>query len=134
MKKNLFLAMTMTLFFFVAFDILQAQSTTMGGENVYKLMADTAYCKATHVTFMPGVKTDTHTHPAHFVYALTDGELEIHYADGKVENFQMKKGEYGLFPPERPHWTMSKGKKPMEFLLIEFPNQPYMDKKMGSMK
>jgi len=58
-------------------------------------LADNKILHAAEVTLQPGEKTDMHTHPAHFFYALSEGKLMVHYKDGKDELYEMKPGDSG---------------------------------------
>ena len=109
---------------------VSAQSFFKTDPGMIKILGDTTYGTTAEVTFMPGQKTKTHTHSAHFVYALTAGTLTIHYTDGKTEEFSMKAGDSFMAPAEKPHWTENKGKEPIRFVLVEFNEHPYKDKKM----
>jgi len=101
---------------------LVAQNT---GAKTNKMLVDTTYVRAIEVMLMPGQKTDTHTHPAHFYYALTDGKLKVHYTDGKSEEFMLKAGDCGYSEPERPHMTENTGDKPIRFMYVELKEHPY---------
>lgn len=108
--------------------------TAVAGEVMVKPLADTSFTFIAEVTFMPGQKTDVHTHPAHFVYALSGGELTVNFTSGKTEKLALKAGEYIFLPPEDPHWTENTGKTPVKFLLIEYNDYPYMAMKDMKMK
>jgi len=103
------------------------QNFFKGNPGLCKILGDTTFTTAAEVTFMPGQKSDVHTHAAQFVYALTDGALKVHYSDGKVETFELKMGDSFVAPAERPHWTENPGKKPLKFILVEFKDHPYKD-------
>ena len=90
-----------------------------------KVLTDTTLVRAMVVTLGPGKKSDVHTHPAHFYYALTDGKLAVHYTDGKNEKFDLKAGDGGFSGPERPHIVDNAGTKPLKFLLVELKEHPF---------
>lgn len=125
MKKFQINLVAAVLFFFVAISGISAQEFMKTDAKIIKVLSDTTYMTAMEVTFPAGYKTNVHTHPAHFVYALTDGTLSIAYSDGKKEEFSMKAGESFSGAPERPHMTMNAGKTPVKFILIEFKDHPY---------
>ena len=98
-------------------------------QKINNVLADTTFLKATEVTLEPGQKTDMHSHPAHFFYALTDGKLVVHYKDGKDETYDLKQGLSMAGPPERPHVTENGGSKTLKFLIVELKDYPYKEKK-----
>ena len=106
-----------------------AQDWVKKDAKAIKMLADTSYVRAMEVTINHGDKGSVHTHPAHFFYALTDGKLIVHYADGKDEEYDIKAGDSGFSYPERPHWTENPGDKPVKFLLVELKEHPYHAKK-----
>jgi quercetin dioxygenase-like cupin family protein len=130
-----------SLSFLLAAGLLLVLSTTqstaqtaVAGDVMVTPLVDTSFTLVAEVTFMPGQKTDVHTHPAHFVYVLSGGELTVHFSSGKTEKIALKAGEYIFLPPESPHWTENTGKTPMKFLLIEYNDYPYMEMKDMKMK
>lgn len=108
---------------------LQAQNFVKNNPSFVKLLADTSFATVAEVTFHPGVTTTSHTHPAQFLYALTDGSLHIVHGDGKVEDITLKIGDNFLFPPLGPHMTTNQGSKPFTMLVIEFNEHPYKKSK-----
>ncbi len=89
------------------------------------VLADTTFLRATVVTLQPGEKTDMHTHPAHFFYALTEGKLLVHFKDGSTQTYDMKPGMAVAAGPERPHVTENNGTTTVKFLLVELKEHPY---------
>jgi len=93
-------------------------------------LADNKILHAAEVTLQPGEKTDMHTHPAHFFYALSEGKLMVHYKDGKDELYEMKPGDSGYSDPERPHIAENVGTTTIKFLIVELKEHPYKTVKM----
>lgn len=89
------------------------------------ILTDTTLLRATIATIEPGMKSEYHTHPASFVYALTDGKLKVHYKDGQTEVVELKAGDYMYGDPERQHQTENIGDKTVKFLLVELKEHPY---------
>ena len=104
---------------------LSAQNFSQNNPAFVKLLADTSFASVMEVTFKPGVATTSHTHPAQFLYALTDGSLHIVHGDGKVEDIMLKTGDNFLFPPLGPHVTTNNGTNPFTMLVVEFNEHPY---------
>lgn len=93
--------------------------------KINNVLADSAFLHAVEVTLKPGEKTDLHTHPVYFFYALTAGKMLVHYKDGKDEPYEIKPGEAGASEPEGPHVTENVGKTTIKFLLVELKEHPY---------
>jgi len=125
MKKTLFYVAGGILIFFLFLSDLNAQDWKNINPKMNNILVDTTLLRATVVTMEPGQKSDTHSHPAHFFYALTDGKLIIHYTDGKNETFDLKAGDSGYSIPERPHITENAGTKQVKFLIVELKEHPY---------
>lgn len=89
------------------------------------VIVDTTLVKATIATIEAGEKSSSHTHPAHFYYALTDGKIRVHYNDGTSAEFDLKAGDYGYSDPEKLHQTENIGTKTLKFLLVELKEYPY---------
>ena len=111
---------------------VHAQDFFKTNAGMCKMLADTTFGTAALVTFNPGQKTTLHTHAAEFLYALTDGTLTVHYADGRTVEFALKEGDSMMAPSDSPHWTENLGKKPVKFILVEFDEHPYMPAKKMS--
>ena len=108
---------------------LQAQNFVKNNPSFVKLLADTSFATVAEVTFQPGVPTTSPTHPAQFLYALTDGSLHVVHGDGKIEDMILKAGDNFLTPPFGPHVTTNLGSKPFTMLVIEFNEHPYKKSK-----
>jgi len=122
-NRNLIIAITF-IAFLSASNCFAQDWAKRDAKNV-KSLVDTTLLRASEVTLMPGEKSQAHTHPAHFFYALTDLKLVVHYTDGKEEKYNMAAGESGYSGPERPHWVENVSDKPGKFLLIELKEHPY---------
>jgi uncharacterized RmlC-like cupin family protein len=105
---------------------LYAQDWAKVNPEMNIILADTTLLRATIATIEPGAKSQLHTHPASFVYALTDCSLKVYYADGETETVEIKAGDYAYGSPEKPHQTENTGKKTAKFLLIELKEHPYV--------
>lgn len=90
-----------------------------------RILVDTSLVRAMVVTIEPGQKSKSHTHPANFFYALTDGKVVVHYSDGKDETYDLKAGDSGFSVPEGPHVTENAGNKAVRYLLVEMKEHPY---------
>jgi quercetin dioxygenase-like cupin family protein len=129
--KTVLLIIAGTLIFAVA-PKLVAQDWKKTNPEMNAILVDTTLVRAMAVTIEPGQKSDTHSHPAHFFYALTEGKLVVHYSDGKNETYDLKLGDAGFSAPEGPHVVENVGTKQVKFLLVELKEHPYkapMEKK-----
>jgi mannose-6-phosphate isomerase-like protein (cupin superfamily) len=115
-------------FFYAICSALLALLPWQSNAQMNRVLNDTTFVKATEITLQPGEKTDMHTHPAHFFYALTDGKLLVHYKDGKTQTYDLKQGMSGVSGPERWHTTENPGTTPVKFLIVELKDRPYKEK------
>ncbi len=132
MKKLLSFTFTGMLIFLASTTMSIAQDFCKTDPSFNKVLVDNEYITATEVTFQPGVKTNMHTHPAAFIYVLTDGVLFIRYADGVTQTFELKAGDSAYQGPEKPHFTENTGTKPAKLLLVELKEHPFIPE--GKMK
>jgi len=123
MKIILSFALLFTLFIS---ENLFSQDWAKVNPEMNNILTDTTLLRATVATIEPGAKSQVHSHPASFFYALTDCNLKVYYADGQNESFNLKAGEYGYGDPEKPHQTENVGDKTAKFLLIELKEHPYV--------
>ena len=125
MKTILFYIIGGMFILFMSASNLYAQDWKKANPEMNNILVDTTLVRAMVVTLEPGQKSDIHTHPAHFFYALTDGKLIVHYTDGKDETYDLRAGDSGFSEPERSHVTENGGSKPVKFLLVELKEHPY---------
>jgi len=109
--------------------IVSAQDWMKLDPKMLKLLVDTTLIRAYEVTLAPGEKSNMHTHPAGFFYALTDVKINVHYSDGDTVLSEGKAGDSGFGDPERPHWIENIGNKPVKWIELELKEHPY--KKAG---
>jgi quercetin dioxygenase-like cupin family protein len=104
---------------------ISAQDWAKLNPEMNQILADTTLLRATIAVIEPGKKSDVHSHPAGFFYALTDMKLKVYYTDGQTETFEMKAGDYMYGAPEKPHQTENIGDKTAKFLMVELKEHPY---------
>jgi len=104
---------------------LFAQDWAKVNPEMNNIIADTTLLRATIATLESGAKSEFHTHPAFYFYALTDCKLKVYYADGQTEILDLKAGDSGYGNPEKPHQTENIGEKTAKFLLVELKEHPY---------
>ena len=74
--------------------LVMAQDPITVGPDIYKKLFENERIRVIEVTFKPGAKMGLHSHPDHFVYALTEGKLIISKPDGTSQVVEGKPGLY----------------------------------------
>ena len=105
---------------------LYSQDWAKVNPEMNNIVVDTTLLRSTIATIEPGKKSEFHTHPASYFFALTDCKLKVYYEDGQVETIEVKTGDSGYGSPEKPHQTENIGDKTAKFLLIELKEHPYV--------
>lgn len=131
MKTKFLNSIGVVIFFLMTPFYSGAQDWSKLNPRMNNVLADTTFLRATEVTLAPGEKSDVHTHPSHFFYALTEGKLMVYYKDGEKEKYDLKAGDSGVSGPERPHWTENVGTTTLKFLMVELKEHPYKAMKMS---
>ena len=103
-----------------------AQDWAKLNPEMNQILVDTTLLRSTIAIIEPGMKSEIHTHPAGFFYALTDCKLKVYYTDGQTEAFEMKTGDYFYGSPEKPHQTENAGNKTVKFLMVELKEHPFV--------
>lgn len=117
------------LLIIIATGSLYSQDWVKVNPEMNVILTDTTLLRATVATIEPGKKSGMHTHPANFFYALTDCKIKVYYADGQIEEFDLKAGDGGFGAPEKPHQTENTGTKTAKFLLVELKEHTYKEGK-----
>ncbi len=116
---------TLALIFIMVSVNLFAQDWAKVNPEMNNIVSDTTLLRSTIATIEPGKKSEFHTHPASYFYAITDCKLKVYYKDGETEIMEIKAGESGFGNPEKPHQTENIGDKTAKFLLVELKEHPY---------
>ena len=66
----------------------------------------------------PGVREQTHSHPAYVIYVVEGGRYRNYASDGKVTEGEFKTGDV-IFREPITHAAENIGDKPMHFILVE---------------
>lgn len=125
MKTIKLLALCGLVFMMVGISPLYSQTKGKMESMIKKVLVDTTLITAAEITLEPGQKTDVHTHPAHFLYALTGGQLTVTMTNGKTEVIDLTPGFSGFSSPEGPHSTQNTGKTTVKFIIVELKEHPY---------
>jgi quercetin dioxygenase-like cupin family protein len=97
---------------------LRAQDPAKVGPEVYKCTFENERVRVCEVTFKPGAKVATHSHPDHLIYILTAGKLVITGADGKATDFLGKVGDVA-WSPATTHSASNPGSNEFKALVVE---------------
>jgi beta-alanine degradation protein BauB len=84
----------------------------------YESLAEGDFARVLRAGFKPGAKTNPHSHPASFIYALTDIEGQSHYK-GKSEALKLAKGEAKVLNETKTYNYEHVGKEKGSFLVFE---------------
>jgi len=106
------------VFSIVALHTAAAQDPLKVAPEMYKLLHENDRVRVMEVTFKPGSKIAKHSHPDHFVYAVTGGKLTIHHAEGEPTNAEVKPGDVVWMAAES-HWAVNTGTTEVRLLVTE---------------
>jgi beta-alanine degradation protein BauB len=103
-----------------------AQDIMKVGQNLNnKVLLENDQVRVIQVESLPGVATPWHSHPNHFIYALTDGKLEITDQGKKPVVYELKAGQV-LYFPAVTHMAKNIGTTTLKMILTEL--KPVMEK------
>jgi uncharacterized RmlC-like cupin family protein len=131
MKRSIFINVACIAAFMFVIPSVKAQDMKKADANIINVLVDTTIIRSAEITLAPGQKTEAHTHPAHFIYALTECKLKVYFTDGQIVDYNLKPGDNAYGGPERPHQTQNMGTKPAKFILVELKEHPYKPANMS---
>jgi quercetin dioxygenase-like cupin family protein len=102
----------------LTFGSAQAQTTKSPGTDSKPLL-ENERMRVMEMSFKPGAKTSTLSHPNRFVYALTDGSLVFSPPGKRPYELTFKAGE-ALWLPAEATATENDGDKEVRALVVEF--------------
>ena len=117
MTRKFLVALTMTLMAALAAP-LRAQDPVRVGPDIYKCTFENDRVRVCEVTFKPGAKIATHSHPNHLVYSLTGGKLLVTGPDGKATESVSKAGDV-TWSPATTHSGSNPGPTEVKVLVVE---------------
>ncbi len=98
--------------------LLQAQDALKVGPGVYKLLFENERIRVLEITFKPGDKIASHSHPDHVIYVLSEGALKITRADGKITEVNAKPGQV-MWTAAETHSAVNPGKTELKAIIVE---------------
>lgn len=98
--------------------VVAAQDPLSVGGDVYKLLFENERIRMLEVTFKPGAKIGSHSHPDHFGYTVMGGTLRITDAAGKVNDAALDQGAV-LWIPAETHSAENIGPTTIKVIVTE---------------
>lgn len=93
------------------------------GAGIYKCTLENPHTRVCEVTFAPGAKMPSHSHPAHVVYVIQPGKLRItDETTGKAEDHDFKAGDTVWMDPVKHH-AQNVGRSTLKGVVVEFRDQ-----------
>jgi quercetin dioxygenase-like cupin family protein len=107
-----------TLFFLVSSAV--AQDPAKVGPDIYKQKLSEKGVRVFEVSFEPGQKIGTHSHPDHVVYVMTAGTISITEVGKEAKTMDVKPGD-AMFFPAQTHHAQNTGKTQLKLVVVELP-------------
>ncbi len=98
----------------------RAQDPAVVAPDIYKCTFDNEHARLCEVTFKPGAKIASHSHPDHLIYVLQPGKLRItDDGTGKSEDVDFSRGQT-VWLPAVTHHGANIGGTELKAILVEF--------------
>ena len=121
-RSNSVIGIFLTVAVFGLTSAALAQDPAKVAPEAYKLKLSEKGVRVFEVTFKPGQKIPTHSHPDHVVYALTAGTILITEIGKEGKTMNLKPGDTMLIPAQKHH-AQNMGKKPLKVVVVELPKR-----------
>jgi len=112
-------------FVLLATALVRGDATVTGEQDVLVVNSKTIVLKLENsrvrvleATLRPGVKEQTHSHPAYVIYVIAGGKVRSHGADGTVTETEFKTGDV-IYRDPLTHWAENVGKTTIRLELVE---------------
>ena len=112
-------------FVLLATALVRGDATVTGEQDVLVVNSKTIVLKLENsrvrvleATLRPGVKEQTHSHPAYVIYVIAGGKVRSHGADGTVTETEFKTGDV-IYRDPLTHWAENIGKTTIRLELVE---------------
>lgn len=107
---------------------LLAQDPLTVGPDIYRKVLENERIRLLEVTFEPGARIGSHSHPDHAAYVIEGGKLDITGADGKQESYDLEPGQ-AVWMPAQTHSAVNTGNTRVKLLVVELKPEPGMMEK-----
>jgi len=120
MKTIRMISMSLLLGFLLILSAhVRAQDPVKVAPNVYKkILLENANVRVVQVELSPGETIPWHSHPDHFVYAITDGKLEITEKGKSPIVTEIKAGE-AMYMIATTHMVKNIGENQIKFIVTD---------------
>lgn len=114
----------------------RAQDPAVVAPDIYKCTFENEHARLCEITFKPGAKIASHSHPDHLIYVLQPGKLQItDDGTGKSEDVDFSMGQT-VWLPAVTHHGASLGDTEIKAIVVEFKDRKgaSMDKRKPAKK
>ena len=101
---------------------MSAQDPLKVDPSVYKVKLEEKGVRLFEVSFEPGQKIATHSHPDHVVYAITSGQITITEVGKDAKTMDVKAGD-AMYLPAQTHHAQNTGKTSLKLVVVELPKK-----------
>ncbi len=95
-----------------------AQDPAVVNAKTIRVKLENDRVRVLEATIAPGVKEETHSHPANVIYVLTGGKLRNYGADGKATETELKTGDV-IYREPLTHAAENIGSSTLHLILVE---------------
>lgn len=96
-----------------------APPSFVASPEIYKVLAETEDMRIGVVTWQPGQKDKSHSHPKAAFYTLKDCQARIVSGDGKIKEVNNKAGTARINPPVKSHTFENTGTTECQQVFVE---------------
>jgi beta-alanine degradation protein BauB len=100
-----------------------AQDPLAVAPDMYRLLLDNERVRVMEVTFKPGQKIASHSHPDHCMYVAEAGKLRISKPDGSSSEVELQLGQV-VWVPAETHWAENIGQTTVRIVVHELKSPP----------
>jgi quercetin dioxygenase-like cupin family protein len=115
MAKRFFLVAVVVLF---GVKLASAQDAAKVGPNIYKVLMENDRVRVSEITFKPGDKIGTHSHPDHLLYVLSSGKITITRPGEKPAEMEAKEGQV-LWSKAETHKAKNTGDTEFRAIVVD---------------
>lgn len=95
-----------------------AQDPLAVAPDMYRLLFENERVRVMEVTFQPGQKIASHSHPEHFVYVAEGGKIRMYKPNAPSADVDIQAGQVVWFPAET-HWGENIGTTTLRLIVNE---------------